>query len=97
MSAHTPDRPMDHPDHPSHGCPACTGTYRGYVNICALHNAAPDLAEALRVLIPVADAGLKALNANHLAKGKPPESRFDMMLGALDAARAALAKAGVDA
>lgn len=28
-------------------CPACTKTYRGSVSICPLHEAAPDMLEAL--------------------------------------------------
>ena len=37
---------------PDRHCAACTGLYLGYISICPLHKAAPQLLEALKAILP---------------------------------------------
>lgn len=73
-------------------CPDCAGTGKAENSITAnekLRDAAPRLAEALKGLLPLARFHYEWLEANGIAGGPP--------LAALDAARAALREAGIDA
>lgn len=55
--------------------------------------AAPELAEALRVLLPMAEAGVASILARSSPEDRP--GHRDGLESTLDVARAALAKAGV--